>query len=169
MKLPMRGPWLEILLAVALWRQGVRTVLVTPHLDASLTVWPERLNQRLTRGGPLAMRPLGHSGFVNVNSDNRKRYTVRSSYRWGADRGGSWERSGDVTVTLARGGWSTVIATKRDLVLSPWPERGLAERRRMGFTRLRHSDGREIARGLSGYDAAVLTGERPGADLVRAI
>lgn len=30
-----------------LWRQGVRTVLVTPHLDASVTVHPERLAQRM--------------------------------------------------------------------------------------------------------------------------
>lgn len=73
---------------------------------ARLAFSPSVDDDRLTRGGPLARRPSGYSGNFDISSDNRKRYTMRGSYRWGADQGGSWENTAELTLTYKpRGNW----------------------------------------------------------------
>lgn len=58
----------------------------------SLTRAPRAEDDRLTRGGPTALDPGGHHIDVRLNSDDRKKFVVRtnSSYSWG--RSGGWHR-----------------------------------------------------------------------------
>jgi hypothetical protein len=65
-----------------------------------LAVNPATFNDRLTRGGPISRDPAGWSGNVNLNSDNRRKATVRGNVSWGFDEGGSWRRNVDVNVSL---------------------------------------------------------------------
>ena len=51
----------------------------------------ESMDDRLTRGGPLAMKPSGHQASVNLNSDFSKPYTARASVRYEWDAAGGRE------------------------------------------------------------------------------
>jgi len=61
---------------------------------------PEVYDDRLTRGGPLALDPTGVQYRISVNSDSRSRHTVGGSISWGSDDGGSWSRSADLNLNL---------------------------------------------------------------------
>jgi len=51
------------------------------------------LNDRLTRGGPLARDPGQMSFDANVNSDQRKAYTLHADARYGHSARGGWSSS----------------------------------------------------------------------------
>jgi hypothetical protein len=63
----------------------------------------EALDDRLTRGGPMATLPAVHSGNANVNSDSRKPLTFRGGYRWRAGVDGSWQHNASVDFTFRSG------------------------------------------------------------------
>ena len=59
---------------------------------------------------------------------------------WNPDLMGSWE--GGSNITLVRPPWR-IAGAPRSLLLNPFPGRGLRERRRMSFVRLR-DEGRDL-------------------------
>ncbi len=61
---------------------------------------PSTLNDRLTRGGPLARDPSGYSAFLNLSSDNRKAYSLRAGVNLGWDEAGAWRRSANINMGL---------------------------------------------------------------------
>jgi hypothetical protein len=61
------------------------------------------LDDRLTRGGPMASLPAAHSGNANLSSDSRKALNFRGSYRWRAGVDGSWQHTGSIDFTLRSG------------------------------------------------------------------
>ena len=56
-------------------------------------------DDRLTRGGPLALAPASVSGNVGVNSDTRRPFYVRVRYNWLKDESGTWNSVLDVNLT----------------------------------------------------------------------
>jgi len=63
----------------------------------------EALDDRLTRGGPMAVLPAFHSGNANINSDSRKPLVARATYRWRAGADGSYTQAGSVDLTFRSG------------------------------------------------------------------
>ncbi|MSR21567.1 MAG: hypothetical protein EXR91_11450 [Gemmatimonadetes bacterium] len=63
----------------------------------------EALDDRLTRGGPMAELPALHSGNANVNSDSRKPLVFRGAYRWRAGADGSYQHVGSLDFTFRSG------------------------------------------------------------------
>jgi hypothetical protein len=61
------------------------------------------LDDRLTRGGPMAELPALHSGNASLNSDSRKALGVRGQYRWQAGVDGSWQHDGSLNFTFRSG------------------------------------------------------------------
>jgi hypothetical protein len=61
------------------------------------------LDDRLTRGGPMAELPAVHSGNANINSDSRKPLTVRAAYRWRFGVDGSYAHVGSLDFTFRSG------------------------------------------------------------------
>jgi hypothetical protein len=61
------------------------------------------LDDRLTRGGPMAELPAAHSGNANINSDSRKPLTVRAAYRWRLGVDGSYQHVGSLDFTFRSG------------------------------------------------------------------
>jgi hypothetical protein len=61
------------------------------------------LDDRLTRGGPMAELPAVHSGNANINSDSRKPLTVRAAYRWRLGVDGSYSHVGSLDFTFRSG------------------------------------------------------------------
>ena len=66
--------------------------------ESRIRFHPSVNDDRLTRGGPLAKAPAGYGGSFTVNSDTRRPYSIRASYNWMRDRGGS--RNSTVNVNL---------------------------------------------------------------------
>lgn len=64
------------------WR-GTLRVQIDPWTD----------DDRLTRGGPIARSPSSFSGRLNLTSDSRRLAVARSTYSWGSDDAGGWNRS----------------------------------------------------------------------------
>jgi endonuclease/exonuclease/phosphatase family metal-dependent hydrolase len=85
--------------------------------------------------GSLARRSAAQS-FRSLTSRNQLAPLTRLVARWRPDLIGSWE--GGSNTTLIRSPWWIVPDSRRTLLLSPLLERGLRERRRMSFVRLRH-------------------------------
>jgi hypothetical protein len=56
-------------------------------------------NDRLTRGGPMGRDPARRHGNFSINSDSRKSYSVRASFGFGDDDGGSRDRSYGLNVS----------------------------------------------------------------------
>ena len=52
----------------------------------------ESHDDRLTRGGPMARTPSGYSARLSVSSDSRRAATARTSFDWGSDESGAWDR-----------------------------------------------------------------------------
>jgi endonuclease/exonuclease/phosphatase family metal-dependent hydrolase len=83
--------------------------------------------------------------------------------RWNPDLMGSWE--GGSNITLVRPPWR-IAGASRSLLLNPLPGRGLRERRRMGFVRLRDDE-----RDVCVANLHLTAGARPQAEreAVRAV
>jgi hypothetical protein len=60
----------------------------------------ESWDDRLTRGGPLTLRPGGWSGNVGFNTDSRQAVQTRLGFNYSKDDGGGWRRGGNVNFTL---------------------------------------------------------------------
>lgn len=60
----------------------------------------DALDDRLTRGGPLALRPGGSAVGVNVASDGRKPVTVHLGAQLEEDNAGGWARSVDLDLGI---------------------------------------------------------------------
>jgi endonuclease/exonuclease/phosphatase family metal-dependent hydrolase len=85
----------------------------------------------------------GAEPYVTLTSRNWASPVRRRLAWWNPDAMGSWE--GGSNITLVRPPWQIVAGRK--LLLNPLPERGLRERRRMGFVRLRGTEGVEACVG----------------------
>jgi endonuclease/exonuclease/phosphatase family metal-dependent hydrolase len=80
----------------------------------------------------------GARAFGCLTSRNQFRPLTSLLARRNPDLIGSWE--GGSNLTLVREPWQLVEAEQRCLLLNPFRERGLRERRRMSFVRLRSSE-----------------------------
>jgi hypothetical protein len=65
------------------WRGEIGTSGDLPHLD-----------DRLTRGGPLALRPGGWSVYGNFGSDSRMAYTINGDANYNDNPANGWSASG---------------------------------------------------------------------------
>jgi endonuclease/exonuclease/phosphatase family metal-dependent hydrolase len=90
---------------------------------------------------PLARR-CGADVFRGLTSRNQLACVSRAIARWRPDLLGAWE--GGSNVILARPPWRIVPGSTRSMLLSSLAERGLSERRRMIFVRLRGAAEEEI-------------------------
>lgn len=77
----------------------------------------------------------GASSYRALTSRNWLGFARRRLARWNPDLMGSWE--GGSNLTLVRPPWR-IVGQGRTLLLNPLPGRGLRERRRMSFVRLRN-------------------------------
>jgi hypothetical protein len=66
-------------------------------------VRPATLDDRLTRGGPIARRPGLNLWSANLNSDSRKALNVRMRYNGSSDAAGSWGHGGSIDFTYRSG------------------------------------------------------------------
>ena len=82
----------------------------------------------------------GAASYVTLTSRNWLAPLRERLARWNPDLIGSWE--GGSNITLVRPPWR-VAGASRSLLLNPLPERGLRERRRMSFVRMR-DEGRDV-------------------------
>ena len=62
---------------------------------------PRTENDRLTRGGPLAINPEKFSARINVQTDRTRPYVVTASFDWSRDDGGSWRKAGNLNLLVA--------------------------------------------------------------------
>jgi hypothetical protein len=69
---------------------------VNLRLSKSFASWDDRL----TRGGPLALQPGGWSVNGGFNTDSRQAVQARMGFNFAADDGGGWRRGGNVNLTL---------------------------------------------------------------------
>jgi hypothetical protein len=58
-------------------------------------------DDRLTRGGPLAVGPEKISARINVQTDRTKPYVVTASYDWNRDNAGSRRKAGNINLRVA--------------------------------------------------------------------
>jgi hypothetical protein len=63
------------------------------ELELSGNLSPPTMNDRLLRGGPLALRPLGTRQQVGLSTDSRRRVIVELEGANSTDRSGAWQRS----------------------------------------------------------------------------
>ena len=87
------------------------------RFGARLSLRPATLNDRLTRGGPMAMAPTGYTASANYNTDQRTAVSGRAALAYGADRSGAWNGEVDVSLT-----WR--VSTRLDMSLGPNLNRG---------------------------------------------
>jgi endonuclease/exonuclease/phosphatase family metal-dependent hydrolase len=85
-------------------------------------------------------RATGAASYVTLTSRNWLAPVRERLARWNPDLMGSWE--GGSNITLVRPPWRMAGAS-RSLPLNPLPGRGLRERRRMSFVRMR-DEGRDV-------------------------
>jgi len=62
---------------------------------------PRTGDDRLTRGGPMAMTPKKVAARINVQTNRSKPYVVTASYDWSRDDGGSWHKAGNLNFLVA--------------------------------------------------------------------
>ena len=58
-------------------------------------------DDRLTRGGPIAVGPERFSARVNIQTDRTKPYVVNASYDWSHDAAGSKRNAADISLLVA--------------------------------------------------------------------
>jgi endonuclease/exonuclease/phosphatase family metal-dependent hydrolase len=87
-------------------------------------------------------RRCGAETFQVLTSRNQLACITRLIGGWRPDLLGAWE--GGSNAILVRSPWRIVSGSRRSLLLSSITERGLSERRRMMFARLRANGGQEI-------------------------
>lgn len=97
----------------------------------------------LLQEAPPAWAPLlgartGAEIFRTLTSRNQLWFVTRLIADWRPDLLGSWE--GGSNMILVRPPWQIEPGSTRTLLLSALSERGLSERRRMSFARLRYGD-----------------------------
>ncbi|MEO7711844.1 MAG: DUF5916 domain-containing protein [Gemmatimonadaceae bacterium] len=85
--------------------KGFRSMVMAQHTsfwraDASLVYGMERIDDRLTRGGPLAIKPAGYIARVGIDTDPRKSIIGEVEFGFQGDEGGSWERSAQITMNI---------------------------------------------------------------------
>ena len=85
-------------------------------------------------------RATGAASYVTLTSRNWLAPVRERLARWNPDLMGSWE--GGSNITLVRPPWR-VAGASRSLLLNALPGRGLRERRRMSFVRMR-DEGRDV-------------------------
>jgi len=61
------------------------------------------LDDRLTRGGVMASKPSGNSGFLFLSTDNRRRYTSRVTVSGSKSEAGDWRFSNSLSFGLRPG------------------------------------------------------------------
>jgi hypothetical protein len=66
-------------------------------------VRPTTLDDRLTRGGPMARTPTSGLWSTQFSSDSRKSLGARASYNGSSDAAGSWRHSGSINFTYRSG------------------------------------------------------------------
>jgi hypothetical protein len=66
------------------------------NTNANFTWHARALDDKLTRGGPVAMSPGGQSVWFNVGSDGRKKIALNGSMNGGTDESGNWNEEGSV-------------------------------------------------------------------------
>src|SRR6266571_2776385 len=73
-------------------------------------VWPSVIDDRLTRGGPLARTPLSSRADLQIYSDSRKQMSAYVYLGYGRDAAGGWEVKFEPLLTLRRGSalWASV-------------------------------------------------------------
>jgi hypothetical protein len=64
---------------------------------------PPTLDDRLTRGGPMARTPGSTRWQASLNSDSRRPLGVRTRYSGSSDSAGSWQHSGSIDFTYRSG------------------------------------------------------------------
>ncbi len=73
-------------------------------------VWPSVIDDRLTRGGPLARTPASSRADLQIYSDSRKQMSAYVYLGYGRDAAGGWEVKFEPLLTLRRGSalWASV-------------------------------------------------------------
>jgi hypothetical protein len=75
-------------------------------LRGSVGYQAERLNPRLTRGGPMAQDPAGYAAGFNLNTDVRGKRTYRLGMDMSGDASGAWQRRANVNLAYkSSGSW----------------------------------------------------------------
>jgi hypothetical protein len=70
------------------------------NANVNLNYHLRTLDDKLTRGGPVAMNPKGDSVWFNVGSDSRKKISFNLSMNSGKDDGGNWTAGGSLGLSL---------------------------------------------------------------------
>ncbi len=76
----------------------------------SLNLRPEAVDDRLTRGGPLALSPMSYSGSINYGTDRRTLFSGGARMSLGGDRAGGWDF--DASLNAA---WRSSVNTELSL------------------------------------------------------
>jgi endonuclease/exonuclease/phosphatase family metal-dependent hydrolase len=113
---------------------------------------------------PRLARRCGAEVFRVLTSRNQLACVTRRIAGWRPDLLGAWE--GGSNVILVRPPWGIVPGTKRSLLLSGITERGLSERRRMMFARVRSDGEQEVC--VANLHASANGREQAEREVVRA-
>ena len=82
------GAWIE-----KVYRVNAQAMLLNYwNFSAGGNYERERMDDRLTRGGPLASKPASWTARIGVDTDPRKPVSVNVNVDGGGDRAGSWSR-----------------------------------------------------------------------------
>jgi hypothetical protein len=74
---------------------------------------PEAVDDRLTRGGPLATLPARYSGRFGVTTDRSRPVVLTTSYDWARDAAGAWSHTLDLNVLVAaQSNWEVSIGPR---------------------------------------------------------
>ncbi len=73
-------------------------------------VWASVIDDRLTRGGPLARTPFSWRASVEVYSDSRRQMSSYTYLSYGRDAAGGWSGNSEVLLTLRHGSalWASI-------------------------------------------------------------
>lgn len=70
------------------------------NTELTLRLQPQTPDDRLTRGGPLALRPTTRGFEVSVSTDDRRTISFNSDYEFESSTAGDWRHTMDVEVDL---------------------------------------------------------------------
>ncbi len=74
---------------------------------------PEVVDDRLTRGGPLAVSPRRIAARANLQTDRSRPFVFGASYSWSRDSAGSWNKSGNLEFLVAvQSNWEISIGPR---------------------------------------------------------